>query len=1280
MEQGIPTLLDAIEKATAASHASSTKNSTRMALAWLAFGIALLSSIVVERVVRAVSLLIARTIWGTSNILHGCRQEPMRTLLHELDLARQGNHTGPVEPPEDEILAYWFDLAAGRTTIYSSSPLQGYASVQLVGAWSTFLSTIATSASSMVVSALASLWSYVLWAAAITLIFTLLFIAQESYSEVFISAVDQWNSGYGPVMNKLFVIPLQVADVLFSAIIPLYNAVFWIIKLILNNVLLDSLILNTPNLRDFGLALGKLCRHVALEVPSYTKSLVVPCDYSREGDFCYDAGNSRVFDVITAMQHVRTMMSSVSRVLMGACLSASGPINIALFPFMDINFAKGLHNIINAAMYTVFQIPVVTIQRCRNHGPSGAVGRVTSPTASYGSPGSSLLLCMPDFNQPINMLVQGLRDMGIMADNWLDVSSIILQRSMGWMSAEEAEMLDCERSALATSPAFYSKALFDDGSNRHKIVVGLTDSTYAVTDGRHVQYFNHYDSVESVLAPSIWPFDIDTRYGVAAVAYGNQADDRDGMGNPTTTMMGCRCTDAGGFPPIKIECALALKQSIVAGAAASLGQDASPTNSSSAPSNANIVYAQQVFEVMFQQRSTANYMTCDMAQISVQSVRWPATRFTGSYKSTRFQMGALDRGMVDATVWVSPLCTSRAAKFPEVCTPMFKAAACYPYCMAARLRGHTGPAALVLYNSPDWNERVHLMQRDCIVDTPILSNPLEAVAMGTAQLMPRGTSSSTDPLPAAEATSRSNVMVGSSVQARSWNPKFNVCMQASTATSILRRDVHPAYNASAEGGATISAVQATVPRKRTFRSLLSSGQPFAYAGDVILTSVRNGQGQYFVEVDRLYGNEVNEYTMVPVRTRFPANPPADTIKKTEEIVEIVDRLPTPYTFSDMGGVQHPAVSTRSSVFFAVNPSLAMFRCLARGCSTEGYEWCTQLSALSSYAPIKIWRIDPFAYCPADSSGAGEVCGIGRVHHAEIPDAFTRIVPPGETGNAQAYNVFDIRKCEVPFSVAVVGMDYINEENIAITVLKASFYDYSPDTGLLRPDAKNASYQVYYLSTANMNLSSTPHDRDIMMAATSAAEGKLCPAMRRLPNVGSFLAEAYVAGIELVRKVLDIVLVLPAVSKMWEMQEACPIITHGHSLLQKCGSDLLSLDDFFDAINRANAHFWRSFSIIAERTRSLGGLANRVANIVDGVAYYGESTISPTTTYSSLIMATKIPVKETASQLMQAVMPVPGMSVPFPLFRRCMLVYIVLISICSGNKGYILASQCLTLYS
>ena len=167
-----------------------------------------------------------------------------------------------------------------------------------------------------------------------------------------------------------------------------------------------------------------------------------------------------------------------------------------------------------------------------------------------------------------------------------------------------------------------------------------------------------------------------------------------------------------------------------------------------------------------------------------------------------------------------------------------------------------------------------------------------------------------------------------------------------------------------------------------------------------LTALSSGDGEeHWVSVDRLYGNEVNEYTMVNVRAKFPANPPADTIKIGGQMMEPTDRLPIPYSFSDMAGVQHPAVSTRSSVFFSVNPSLAMFKGFARGCFTDGYEWSLQLSPLSSYAPIRVWRIDPFAFCPKGRDGT-ENCGVGKVKFVDVPEAFTEIVPAGTNGSAQ----------------------------------------------------------------------------------------------------------------------------------------------------------------------------------------------------------------------------------------------------------------------------------------
>ena len=175
-----------------------------------------------------------------------------------------------------------------------------------------------------------------------------------------------------------------------------------------------------------------------------------------------------------------------------------------------------------------------------------------------------------------------------------------------------------------------------------------------------------------------------------------------------------------------------------------------------------------------------------------------------SASSARFVTGAFDKGFVDAAIWVSPLCTSRATKFPEVCTPLFKAAACFPYCMAARLNC-SGADGLVLYNAPDWHERVHLMKRNCIVDTPVLANTVQAVTRKLAQYMPNGTMYSTDELPKAETVVHMDVVAGASVIASKWDANTMAAYRAtwhapfSQLTAILRTTLR-AHSKSAPSG------------------------------------------------------------------------------------------------------------------------------------------------------------------------------------------------------------------------------------------------------------------------------------------------------------------------------------------------------------------------------------------------------------------------------------------------------------------------------------------------
>ena len=119
-------------------------------------------------------------------------------------------------------------------------------------------------------------------------------------------------------------------------------------------------------------------------------------------------------------------------------------------------------------------------------------------------------------------------------------------------------------------------------------------------------------------------------------------------------------------------------------------------------------------------------------------------------------------------------------------------------------------------------------------------------------------------------------------------------------------------------------------------------------------------------------------------------------------------------------------------------------------------------------------------------------------------------------------------------------------------------------------------------------------------------------------------ELLVAGVNLLRPIVGLVVSMPGFLQLWNNGiTTCALNTAGHSLLQKCGADFVSLDDFFDAVNRANTHFWFSFNKVASAIRGTGQL--QLANVVDGIAYYGDATGSPMGVMVSTMKSVKIPI-------------------------------------------------------
>jgi len=112
-----------------------------------------------------------------------------------------------------------------------------------------------------------------------------------------------------------------------------------------------------------------------------------------------------------------------------------------------------------------------------------------------------------------------------------------------------------------------------------------------------------------------------------------------------------------------------------------------------------------------------------------------------------------------------------------------------------------------------------------------------------------------------------------------------------------------------------------------------------------------------------------------------------------------------------------------------------------------------------------------------------------------------------------------------------------------------------------------------------------------------------------------MAEAAVATVRFLELPLDLIVNLPGLIPLWKSGGVCSLVTGGHSLLQNCGSEVLSLDEMYYAIGRSSAHFWHILSKLAVYIRQ--GVASKdsllregqdmLVNIVDGAAIVGANT-------------------------------------------------------------------------
>ena len=185
------------------------------------------------------------------------------------------------------------------------------------------------------------------------------------------------------------------------------------------------------------------------------------------------------------------------------CSVASSVVDVALYPFLDINFGLCLHNLGNGLLYFLIHVPATTVDRCRE------------------SAGSSVVYCLPDFDPVFDLLTEGLRNAGNLIDNWMDITMVIVQSVLTGTSPA------CDVGMAVVDVS--SQSMLIMGINETTIV-GLASSAFALTDGWNVQVF---ERSERHNYPDAFPMPVFVHYGIARVS----------ASVDVTGLLGCTCSN-----------------------------------------------------------------------------------------------------------------------------------------------------------------------------------------------------------------------------------------------------------------------------------------------------------------------------------------------------------------------------------------------------------------------------------------------------------------------------------------------------------------------------------------------------------------------------------------------------------------------------------------------------------------------------------------------------------------------------------------------------------------
>jgi hypothetical protein len=1084
--------------------------------------------------------------------------------------------------------------------------LQKYAQHSLIGECFMFLVTIVKGIFKLVITFIRVVLFVAYTLLPLMLIIVITVIINEQWNQFLLFLINVYNEDIGPILKTLIMFPLEVMDIVGSSILPILNLLIYTFVQMPIYILFESFQGIGKNHFFLSLkALGNAFPLLGLEIKKYAEMNNRNCIdiiqstngtsakmtfnnniqvcrqvYGQSSPICTILTSSEIADICfnprereinlyenSALQSLEEASGHAIMVIGSSCRSIALIANFTLFPIIDPTFWRSVNKIANGVLSILVTTPLVSVERCKMAG-----GLLARPS-----------MCTPDFGPAFDLFVEASLLLGKAITNWLDMIYILI-----FDSKDGEFMKSCSVKDSYTNIFENDVKIKVFGSNS-TVLVRMEPGVFALTDGTSTMYVAEKGAQKISFSLYNWPISINPKYGVARTLLpsGGNTDDN-GIG-----LFGCTCitepnTNSGALSDsqVNIQCATSTKNG-----------------------------KSWIIPTKWSLAAQSQLMTCSNLRIVVQSIRYAQKRVMLNELSGNENLFCNTEECLaaDLAVYVIPVCGTGDKVKSMACLPenIFTRGICFPYCMALHLRKETAKP-LYIRGAQEWQEGVMIAYRDCISVTNMSTT-------GSSSGSNAGISTEySDMETICNVQSEQSVQQAQNVHTKSLTANeasdfTPMCSYTTLCTTIVRNksSIQHYQNSIFQSPKVIPFIKSG---EYNGNRLVLDGQPIVVAGSVIMRKYVDEQQNEIVDFPTLIGNEFNEFT-VEYHASFGLPVSKGKAPVPSKEIDFVNKepgtiyLPQALSFVPQKIAFTPATLSTEALWYVTNPSYEWLEAMINYCSSNGTNVQMQVSALTSYSPMALWRIQyQRSSCFLRYADQKKICS-PNVSKAFPIDSAKNFPSFSSEDFEKSTSLIDICLSNKEYNLWAESMEDFDEYNVVIGIRRGSMKDMgfllstlqASSFGDLKFSETNGKVVFYFVSKLSLKIREvepwTLKDHLVSKGPRESPAVSLfkmsCPQLRVLPDVGKFVGHSLAAFFYLIKLPINFVMNPFIVYEILEARalKRCPENSLRHSGADDCGLAIFSLTNYFEHMYMASESFWSLLSWVLFKIT--GGVENEL---------------------------------------------------------------------------------------